>query len=170
MNTRCTRATRLLLILLTAAGPLSTAGCTLSQRQPSAEAPAQEPLAPSHPSMIASQIAVSMIGVPYRYGGSSPQGFDCSGLVYYAYVNAGVPVPRTAADQHRQSRKIPPQQVRPGDLLFFDTSWRNGHVGIYVGDGEFVHAPSSGKRVSRASIKEGYFSKRLSKAGRLTEP
>ena len=77
-------------------------------------------------------------------------------------------MPRTAADQRRQSEKIPERNLRPGDLLFFDTSWRSSHVGIYVGTAQFVHAPSSGKRVSRGSIKEGYFAKRLKQAGRLT--
>jgi len=150
---------------------LLVAGCSTTPRQPPIEIPAaSQPPAPPHPAEIVSQIAVSMLGVPYRYGGSTPQGFDCSGLVYFAYVNAGVPVPRTAADQYRQSRAIPAQDIRPGDLLFFDTSWRNGHVGIYVGDGEFIHAPSSGKRVSRATIREGYFARRLTKAGRVVDP
>jgi cell wall-associated NlpC family hydrolase len=111
-----------------------------------------------------------MVGVPYRYGGASPAGFDCSGLVYYAHVKAGVVVPRTAAEQRRESRKVSKRQLRPGDLLFFDTSWRSSHVGIYVGNGEFVHAPSSGKRVSRGYIKEGYFARRLEEAGRFTDP
>jgi len=111
-----------------------------------------------------------MLGTPYRYGGSSPQGFDCSGLVFYAYQQAGIPVARTAAEQRRQTRKVTGQPLRPGDLLFFDTSWQPGHVGIYVGNGEFIHAPSSGKRVSRGSIRDGYFARRLSHAGRLIDP
>jgi murein DD-endopeptidase len=155
------RALTLILLLLLAAG------CSLTPRKPAPEVPAVQPPAAPHPAEIVSQVAMSMVGVPYRYGGSSPDGFDCSGLVYYAHVKAGIPVPRTAADQHRHSENINPQQLRPGDVLFFDTSWRSGHVGIYVGQGEFVHAPSSGKRVSRASIREGYFAKRLKKAGRL---
>ena len=143
---------------------LFLAGCSLVPRRGPEVPPA------GHPADIVSQIAQSMVGVPYRYGGASPQGFDCSGLVYYAHVKAGVPVPRTAADQRRQSKRVPERKLRPGDLLFFDTSWRAGHVGIYVGNGEFVHAPSSGKRVTRESLEEGYFARRLKEAGRLTGP
>jgi cell wall-associated NlpC family hydrolase len=140
---------------------LGAAGCSLTGRAP-------PPLPAGHPAAIVASVASSMVGVPYRYGGATPAGFDCSGLVYYAHQQAGINVPRTAADQRRRSEKVPERNLRPGDLLFFDTSWRSSHVGIYVGNGEFVHAPSSGKRVSRGSIKEGYFAKRLKQAGRLT--
>jgi cell wall-associated NlpC family hydrolase len=162
VNVQCQRITLFACLLLLCAG------CSLTPSRPPPEAAPRAPGQP-HPADIVSQIAVSMIGAPYRYGGSSPEGFDCSGLVYYAHVKAGVPVPRTAAEQHAQSRTVATQQLQPGDILFFDTSWRYGHVGIYVGNGEFVHAPSSGKRVSRASIREGYFAKRLKKAGRLID-
>lgn len=148
---------------------LLTAGCSLMQREPP-EPEHPPPPAAVHTGEVIAHIAQSMVGVPYRYGGSTPAGFDCSGLVYYAYVKAGVPVPRTAADLRKQSTPIPNQQLRPGDLVFFDTSWRSEHVGIYVGGGDFVHAPSSGKRVSRASIREGYYAKRLKQAGRLIDP
>jgi len=165
VNIRRNKITPLLLTLLL------TAGCSLTQRQPPVATPTPAPApAAAHPAEIVSQIAQSMVGAPYRYGGSTPEGFDCSGLVYFAYVKAGVPVPRTAADLRRHSKRVPERQLRPGDLLFFDTSWRSGHVGIYVGDGQFVHAPSSGKRVTRGSIKEGYFAKQLKEAGRLIEP
>jgi murein DD-endopeptidase len=140
---------------------LAAAGCSLTGRAP-------PPLPAGHPAEIVAEVAVSMVGVPYRYGGATPSGFDCSGLVYYTHRQAGIAVPRTAADQRRRSEKVPERNLRRGDLLFFDTSWRSSHVGIYVGNGEFVHAPSSGKRVSRGSIKEGYFAKRLKQAGRLT--
>lgn len=108
-----------------------------------------------------------MIGVPYRYGGASPAGFDCSGLVWFAHRQAGVAVPRTAREQDRVSADVTPATLQPGDLLFFDTSWRSGHVGIYVGGGDFVHAPSSGKQVMRSTIRDGYFAKRLRRAGRV---
>jgi murein DD-endopeptidase len=136
-------------------------GCSLTARKPDA-------LPAGHPAEIVATVASAMVGVPYRYGGATPAGFDCSGLVWYAHQQAGIAVPRTAADQRRKGEKIPARNLRPGDLLFFDTSWRSSHVGIYVGNGEFVHAPSSGKRVSRGSITEGYFAKRLKQAGRLT--
>ncbi|MGA1370546.1 MAG: C40 family peptidase [Pseudomonadales bacterium] len=124
---------------------------------------------PVDPGDVVSQVALSMIGVPYRYGGAAPTGFDCSGLVWYAHLQAGIPVPRTAAEQLRTSRTLSGEPLRPGDLLFFDTSWRSGHVGIYVGEGDFVHAPSSGKQVMRSTIREGYFSRRLRSAGRFIE-
>lgn len=112
-------------------------------------------------------IALTMVGKPYQFGGSSPSGFDCSGLVYYAYGRLGVPVPRTSREQRKAARNVGVSSVRRGDLLFFDTSWKSGHVGIYVGDGRFVHAPSSGKRVSIEPLTEGYFASRLEAAGRL---
>jgi murein DD-endopeptidase len=155
-----------LLVLLLLAG-----GCSLVPRPPPVPRPEAPPSVPAtHPADIASEVAKQMLGVPYRFGGSSPQGFDCSGLVFYAYQQAGVRVARTAAEQRRQSRSVSGQPLRPGDLLFFDTSWQPGHVGIYVGNGEFIHAPSSGKRVSRASIRDGYFARRLAHAGRLVDP
>ncbi|MBX3707600.1 MAG: C40 family peptidase [Pseudomonadales bacterium] len=141
------------------------AGCSFTRREP----PVAVPPGPPHPADVVSQVALSMLGAPYRYGGSSPRGFDCSGLVFFAHQQAGIPVPRTAAEQQRHSRPIPRDQLRPGDLLFFDTSWQPGHVGIYVGGGEFVHAPSSGKRVSRASLRDGYFAQRLRYAGRIVD-
>src|SRR5690606_7288865 len=83
-------------------------------------------------------IALSMVGTPYRYGGTTPAGFDCSGLVYFAYSRIGVPVPRTAREQRRAATPVSAQTLRRGDLLFFDTGWKAGHVGIYVGDQQFV--------------------------------
>lgn len=147
-------------------------GCSLFGSRPAlppvvdAAAPPTRP----HAGDVVSRVAVSMIGVPYRYGGASPAGFDCSGLVWFAHRQAGVPVPRTAREQDHVSADVAREGLRPGDLLFFDTSWRSGHVGIYVGGGDFVHAPSSGKRVMRSTIREGYFAKRLRRAGRLVAP
>ena len=112
-------------------------------------------------------IALEMVGTPYEYGGSSPGGFDCSGLVYYAYTQIGIPVPRTAKNQKKSARRINRQSLSRGDLLFFNASWKSGHVGIYIGDDRFVHAPSSGKRVSIARFDEGYFATRVDRAARL---
>ncbi len=108
-----------------------------------------------------------MVGVRYRYGGSTPKGFDCSGLVYYAYRRAGLTVPRTAAAQVRAAQSIDLSQAEPGDLLFFHTSWNRRHVGIYVGGGRFVHAPSKGKTVTIGSLDDGYFLPRLTGVGRF---
>ena len=162
---RVTGRCRVSLILLLMAW---ASGCAIRPAPPPSAIPAPAPVA-ADPAETASLIALSMVGTPYRYGGSNPQGFDCSGLVHYAYHQVGVSVPRTAAEQRRQSTRVAQHQLRPGDLLFFDTTWRAGHVGIYVGGGEFVHAPTSGKRVTRTSLREGYFANRLQHAGRLIE-
>jgi murein DD-endopeptidase len=108
-----------------------------------------------------------MLGAPYRYGGSSPRGFDCSGLVYYAFRETGFRVPRTTGAQLRHSRPVTLSQLLPGDLLFFrQRSSRVSHVGIYVGNDWFIHAPSRGKRVSYESMQNHYWKSRLVTAGR----
>ena len=105
--------------------------------------------------------AQSMIGKPYRYGGDSPsRGFDCSGLVQYSHRVAGIDVPRTSTQQHRSARAIALHDLQPGDLLFFRIQGKTGHVGIYLGEGRFVHAPSSGKHVeitSSVQFRDGKF-------------
>ena len=110
--------------------------------------------------------ATAMLGTPYRYGGSSPQqGFDCSGLVLYSHNRAGIKVPRTAAQQLRYSRKIRPDQLQPGDLLFFRIESKPSHVSIYLGDGMFIHAPSSGGRVRTESLDNPFWNRRLVETG-----
>ncbi|MFI6497287.1 C40 family peptidase [Nonomuraea typhae] len=89
--------------------------------------------------------ARAQVGDPYRYGGTGPGAFDCSGLVQYAWKKAGVKIPRVTHSQYaRIKKKISWKALQPGDLLFFRG---RGHVGMYVGDGKMVHSPSSGKRV-----------------------
>lgn len=113
-------------------------------------------------------IAQSYIGVPYLYGGQSPSGFDCSGLVQFAHSNAGINVPRTAAAQYDAAASISQSELKPGDVIFFRISWRKiSHVGIYAGQGRFIHAPTSGKRVSFSSLNEPYWQKRVAKTGRF---
>ena len=108
-----------------------------------------------------------MIGVPYRYRGTSPDGFDCSGLVVYSYAQAGHRgLPRTASALERRARPIAVSELRPGDLLFFHLEGKKAsHVAIYVGGRSFVHAPSSGKRVERVSFDHVYWGPRLDRAG-----
>jgi murein DD-endopeptidase len=106
----------------------------------------------------AADTAVSMIGKPYRYGGYTPGGFDCSGLVYFSYAQVGRAVPRTTGDQKRRARPVPYRSMRRGDLVFFSERGRRySHVGIYVGDEKFVHAPSSGKHVRIDSLLDPYW-------------
>jgi cell wall-associated NlpC family hydrolase len=115
------------------------------------------------------ETATSMIGSPYRHGGSSPKGFDCSGLVIYSYGRAGVTgLPRSAHELMEYSERVSVRDLEPGDLLFFDVGrGRVSHVGIFVADRTFVHAPSGGKRVALASLDHQYWKPRLERAGRL---
>ncbi len=113
-------------------------------------------------------IAASLVGTPYRFGGASGEGFDCSGLALYAYEQVGIAIPRTAAEQHRAARRVPLREIRPGDLVFFRIRSRHvDHVGIYVGGGRFIHAPRSGALVSYASLRETYYRRHLVSAGRF---
>jgi len=113
------------------------------------------------------QIAKSTIGVPYRWGGNNPrEGFDCSGLMRYVHKRAtGITIPRTAAQQRDRSKTISYGQLQPGDMLFFKTGKRSNHVGIYVGNRQFVHAPSGGKRVKITSMDSAYWHSRFVKFG-----
>jgi cell wall-associated NlpC family hydrolase len=113
--------------------------------------------------------ALKMLGKPYRYGGMTPSsGFDCSGLVHFSYRQAGVSVPRSTEMQLRASAPVRGAQLRRGDLLFFDQDGKKkGHVAIYVGDGQFVHAPSSGKRVRADRLDSPYWKKHLAEVRRI---
>jgi probable lipoprotein NlpC len=112
-------------------------------------------------------ITVSELGTPYRYGGSTPRGFDCSGLVYYAFYRAGIRVPRSTMAQYRHAKPVTLKNLQPGDLVFFRFAHRSvSHVGIYAGNARFIHAPSRGRVVSYDSLNDPYWRKRLVAAGR----
>lgn len=113
--------------------------------------------------------ALEMVGTPYRYGGSTPAGFDCSGLVHYSYARAGIEgLPRTASALEDHAHPIALDELRPADLLFFRLDGRKAqHVGIYTGAGQFIHAPSGGRQVERVSFEHHYWRDRLDRAGRL---
>ncbi len=99
--------------------------------------------------------ARSMLNVPYVWGGTTPRGFDCSGLVQYIYRNEGVKLPRTAAQQYNAIRKIKREYAAKGDLIFFHMTRRGryiDHVGIYIGNGQFIHAPGRGKHVKVSKL------------------
>jgi cell wall-associated NlpC family hydrolase len=144
---------------------LVTTACAGSPAAPAPEPPAGLPATMTHPGV---QVATTLLGIPYRYGGSSPRrGFDCSGLVYYVFRETGIRVPRTTGAQLRHAQPVPLPEIQPGDLLFFQQrSSRVSHVGIYAGDGWFIHAPSRGKRVSWESLQNSYWKPRLVAAGR----
>jgi peptidoglycan DL-endopeptidase CwlO len=110
------------------------------------------------------QYAKRFIGVRYVYGGSSPRsGFDCSGFVRYVYAHFGVSLPHSSYAQFGDGRRVSRRSLRPGDLVFFDGV---GHVGLYVGNGRFIHAPHTGTRVQVTPL-AGWYSSRFSGARRL---
>ncbi|MCP3866705.1 MAG: C40 family peptidase [Gammaproteobacteria bacterium] len=114
--------------------------------------------------------ARAMIGTAYQYGGSSPdRGFDCSGLVHYAHDRAGKKVPRTVLLQRKLATPVALSQLQPGDLLFFGTRTKSRHIGIYIGNGEFIHAPSTGGHVRTDRIESPYWKKRILGAGKLID-
>ncbi len=126
-------------------------GCTCVGPQESAAAstPTRHAPIPAVPKPTigerAAAIAVSAVGVPYRWGGISPAGgFDCSGLVDWAYGRLGIALPHSSYALYDQGRRVAQSRMKAGDLLFFSG---RGHVGIYIGRGRMVHAPHSGTRV-----------------------
>lgn len=125
--------------------------------------------APSPTGDRAAANALKLVGAPYRYGGASPsRGFDCSGLVQYSYRGAGVSLPHNTEKQRHLAKPIRRAELRRGDLVFFDEEGKkNSHVGIYLGDGTFVHAPSSGKHVRRDRLDSPYWRKHLSDLRRI---
>lgn len=115
----------------------------------------------------AAAVALDQVGARYRYGGDDPEGFDCSGLVQYAYGQAGLAVPRTTTQLWAASANVERADLRVGDLLFFRIDGKMSHVGVYLGQRRFVHAPQSGRRVSVASLDAPFYRKALLRAGRL---
>ena len=114
--------------------------------------------------------AKQYLGVPYRYGGASPSGFDCSGFVYYVYRNLGINISRTQSVMYSQGTPVSKSALKPGDLVFFKNTYKSGisHVGIYVGNGQFIHSPSSGKVVSYADLNSTYYTNHYYGAARYT--
>ncbi len=115
--------------------------------------------------------ALSLAETPYRYGGTSPEnGFDCSGFVYHVFLKSlGLQLPRTSLEMSRAGESLKEDQLRPGDLVFFNTQHQAySHVGIYVGENRFVHAPKSGKAIAIVNMKENYWRNRYDGARRIT--
>ena len=129
----------------TTATPASTPTATPSA--PPAAAPAS--LGGGHPE--AATIAMKYLGIPYVWGGASPAGFDCSGLVMYVYAQLGILLPHYAAAQYGFGTPVSRDQLQPGDLVFFDGL---SHVGIYIGGGQLVHAPQTGDVVKISSLSD----------------
>lgn len=115
--------------------------------------------------------ALSLSGTPYKYGGNSPDtGFDCSGFVEHVFRHSlGISLPRGTSEIWRAGQEIGADQLRPGDLVFFDTLKRMfSHVGIYLGDDRFVHSPSNGGSIRVDNISEDYWRQRFNGARRIT--
>ncbi len=114
--------------------------------------------------------AMSLADIPYRYGGASPDaGFDCSGFVGHVFQHTlKIALPRTSRELSRVGKSLRSEQLRPGDLVFFNTLDRPySHVGIFVGDGKFVHAPKTGSRIRVEKMDERYWTSRYNGARRI---
>lgn len=145
--------------LIAAAASLLMTGCANTPTGPLADQDTRQRIA---------EIALELRGEPYRFGGEGERGFDCSGLVHYAFEQVGASIPRTAEAQYDAVRPVYRDNLRPGDLVFFRTKGVFvSHVGIYVGDGRFVHALNPDRPVSVADLDSPYWSRRLVGAGSL---
>ncbi|PPE73000.1 NlpC/P60 family protein [Solimonas fluminis] len=109
--------------------------------------------------------ALGQIGRPYRYGGNNPDGFDCSGLVQYVFAQSGVKLPRSSREQSEIGKEIDLDDAEPGDLLFYSfTGGRIDHVAVYLGDGQAVHAPASGRQIIVAPVAQKYWMQKFVEA------
>ena len=123
-----------------------------------------------HTAQQLSAVALGLVGVDYRYGGESPEtGLDCSGLVRYVFQQVtGITLPRSAKEMSRVGDKVALDDLKPGDLVFFNTRrFAFSHVGIYLGDNQFIHAPSRGREVEVATFDKSFWQKHFNGARRL---
>ena len=112
----------------------------------------------------AARIALRAVGVPYSWGGASMSGFDCSGLVYWAYSRLGIELPHSSYALYDVGRRVARSRMRAGDVLFFSGL---GHVGLYLGRGRMVHAPQSGRTVEVVTLRRSHYGDRLVGARRV---
>jgi len=123
---------------------------------PAEVAPSEAAVAAAPPSRYGGVVGIAMqyLGVPYVWGGASPAGFDCSGLIMYVYAQVGVSLPHHAASQYAMGVPVSRDALQPGDLVFFNGL---GHAGIYIGGGQFVHAPHTGDVVKISSLSDSWY-------------
>jgi len=141
--------------------PLPPASAPEAAPPPPAGPPLVVPPAPVAPTAIVST-AMMLRGIPYRNGGSDPSGFDCSGFVQWVFAQNGIRLPREVREQYDGGETIDLRDVKPGDLLFFETVSRGAsHVGLAIGGDQFVHAPSSTGVVRVERFTAGYWSMRF---------
>ena len=150
--------------------------CASSLQSPPSALPSNSATAAAGSSQVARQDvvfrALSLIGTPYQYGGARPEtGFDCSGLIHFVYQDTlGVQLPRTTAGLDRLSSSAAQSALKPGDLVLFAISGRKvNHAGIYVGDGRFLHAPSTGGRVRIDELQASYWQRSYQGARRVLD-
>lgn len=159
-----------LILVLAFLGALTACATRTAEHRSAADWPGRSAQDDSPGSRIALR-ALDFVGVPYRYGGRSPDtGFDCSGLVHYVVASVtGMALPRRAQDMSRVGAPVRRRELAPGDLVFFDTLREPySHVGVYLGESRFVHAPSNGGRVEVVSMNERYWLLRYSGARRVS--
>lgn len=166
MITQTARKISILALTITMLGTVSACGTQTVVERPDRN-PARQTITRS-PNMgaRAAAVALQQVGVPYLYGGSTSRGFDCSGLVQYSYGRAGKSVPRTTGQLWSATSTVRRADLQVGDLLFFSIEGKMSHVGMYVGDQQFVHAPSSGKTVTVGRLTSAYYSSAFLRAGR----
>jgi cell wall-associated NlpC family hydrolase len=126
------------------------AGMTLTSVAAIAPAASASVTAPTHAAQVAVNTAMAQQGKPYVWGGSGPNSFDCSGLTQFAFKAAGIALPRTTKTQATAGTPVAKANLQPGDLVFFYSPI--SHVGIYIGNGQMVHAPTSGSVVKTVSV------------------
>jgi cell wall-associated NlpC family hydrolase len=155
------------------ADPAATAADAASApAAPSAPAPSDAATTPPSDHGVDSYAltgtALALRGSPYRNGGGDPSGFDCSGFTQYVFARSGIALPRSVEEQFDEGKKVKPRDLSSGDLVFFKTTSRGpSHVGIVIGDDQFIHAPSSKGVVRVERLSADYWSKRFIAARRL---
>lgn len=157
------------IVLIALAVAVAALGSACASAPPQAgQRTAESRTLPARPAIgqKAAAVALQQVGVPYRYGGSTPRGFDCSGLVQYSYSIAGKQLPRTTRQLWSATQPVGADDLRAGDVLFFNIEGKMSHVGLYLGDDRFVHAPSSGRDVSVGSLDSPFYEAALIRAGR----